>query len=83
MLVVGSLEQFRGAFAADDSSGSQHFWRLSGLGQAIGHLGLDGVHKHASADGGAGSDRCVHPVDRRHRIAHRRAGVENQIGEVL
>ena len=51
MLIVGGLEQFRGAFAADDGPGGEYLGRLPGLGQAIGHLGLDGIDEHAAADG--------------------------------
>ena len=83
MLIVGGLEQFRGTFAANAGPGGEHLGRMSGLGQAIGHLGLDGIDEHAAADGGAGGDRCVHAVDGSHRIAHWGAGVEHEIGEFL
>ena len=83
VLIVGGLEQFGSAFAANDRPGGEHLGRMSGLGQAIGHLGLDGIDKNAAADGGAGGDWCVHSFDGSHRIAHWSAGVEHEIGEVL
>ena len=83
MLVVGGLEQHGGPFVADERPGGEHRGQLADLDEPFSDLGLKGVHDHASADGGAGRHGRVHSVDRRHGVADRCAGVEDEVGEVL
>ena len=82
MLVVRGLEQLGGALVADDHAGAEDFRRTSGGGEARGDLGLDRVYDETAANGGAWCDGCIETFDLYHRIAHGRAGVEDEVGEV-
>ena len=77
------LRTTRGALLPANGAGGQHLRRLPGASEARGDFGFDAVDEQAAADGRAGRDRRVEPVNLHHRVADWRAGVEHQIGEVL
>ena len=49
----------------------------------VGDLGLESIHDHAAADGGARRHAHIHAVDRGHGVADWCSGVEDEISEVL
>ena len=70
-------------FPADDTAGGEDGGRLAGSSQSRGDFGFDGIHQQASADGGTGRDRRFQSGHADHRVSHRRAGIEDDVGEVL
>ena len=83
MLVVGGFEKFGGALRAEHGGRAEHQRGLSCARQPLGDLCLDRVDDQAAADRRAWRDRRVEAVDRHHRVAHGRAGVEHEVGEVV
>ena len=83
VFVVGGFEERRRFLRTDHGSGSQHRGRLAGASQPRGHFGLDGVDEQTAADGRARRNRRFQAIDLHHGIADGRAGVQDEIGEVL
>ena len=83
VLVVGGFEELGGFGGADDGSGGEDFGWLAGFGETVSDLGLDGIDEQTAADGAAGGDGRFETVDFDHGIAHGRAGIEDDVGEVL
>src|SRR5688500_4543324 len=69
VLVVGGFEEGCGTFRPHSHTCGQFLRRVSRPRETFGDFGLDGVDEHYAADGGAGGDGRVEPVDLHHRVA--------------
>ena len=83
VLVIRGFKQLGGLLSADDGSCGKDFGGLTGFDESVGHFGFDGVHEKAAAHGAARGDGGVEVFNLDHRIPNGRAGVEDDVGEVL
>ena len=82
VLVVGCLEHLGCSFAAENCGGCERLGRLSRFDKPLGHFRFDTVDNKTAADRAPGRYRLLESLKFHHRVAHRRAGIENDICEV-
>src|SRR6516165_12473436 len=82
VFVIGCLEHLRRFLVAEDSSGCERLWGVSGLDKALRHFGFDAVYKQAPADRAAWRYRLLQSLELHHSIAHRRSRIENDVSKV-
>src|SRR6516162_5832822 len=82
VFVIGCLEHLRRFLVAQDSTGCERLWGVSGLDKALCHFGFDAVHKETTANCATWRYWLLQSVKLYHCVAHRRARVEDNVCEV-
>ena len=82
VFVIGCLEHLRRFLVAENGTGCERFRGVSGRDEALCHFGFDAVDNETAADRATGRYWLVQSFKLYHCVAHRRAGIENNVSEI-
>jgi hypothetical protein len=69
VFVIGCLEHLRRFLVAEDCSGCERLWGMSGLDKTLRDFGFDAIYKEAPADRAARCDWLLQSLELHHSIA--------------